>query len=257
MLSRRVTLGLAILAAASACAPASATVIPSAAAGPATAGAAESRADTTRLSVTGTATRSVPADRARIQVAVETENESAAEASRQNAAAMNRVLDAVRPAAGEGARIETTGYQLSPRYRQDRTSTGWPEIIGYQALNQVVVTVEDPDRVGPVLDAALESGANRVAGLDFFASDTESARLEALREATERARAEAELLADALGLVILGAESVSTSGGVSYPRMRAGLAMESMAMDTPVEAGSQTVSATVNITYLLGPESLR
>ena len=107
------------------------------------------------------------------------------------------------------------------------------------------------DLVGPVLDAALEAGANRVAGLAFFAADTESARLEAVAEATGQARREAGIIAGALGMSVVGVESVSTSAG-GGPVFRAEMDVQA-AMSTPVEAGSQSVSATVNVTFLLLP----
>lgn len=264
MILRRCAATAAVLTVLSACAPARASSAPATAAGlPATPGGSGPAAvavDTTRVSVTGRASRSVLADRARIQVAVETEGATAEEASSRNARTMNRVLDAVRGALdggpdGEG-RLETTGYRLDPRYRQDRNREGPPEIVGYQAVNRVVVTVEDVELVGPVLDAALDAGANRVAGLSFFASDTESARLDAVRTATEQARREAEVVAEAMGMEIVGVASVSTSGGGSVPVMRAGVEMQA-AMSTPVESGSQSVSATVNVTFLLLPEGSR
>lgn len=260
MTLRRCAATAAALTVLSACAPArAASTTPAAGEAPAALGAAAPTApvtDTTRVSVTGRASRTVPADRARIQVAVETEGSTAAEASAANAEVMNRVLDAVRAAVdtgpdGEG-RLETTGYRLNPRYRQDRNREGPPEIVGYQAVNQVVVTVQDVALVGPVLDAALEAGANRVAGLSFFASDTEAARLEAVREATGQARREAQVIAEAMGMTVVGVASVSTGGGGSVPIMRGDMEMQA-AMSTPVEAGSQSVSATVNVTFLLLP----
>lgn len=211
--------------------------------------------DTTRLTVTGSAEIRVPADRARLRIAVETEAATAAEAAAENAATMTRMLDRVRGLVREADQVETSGYQLFPRYRQRRDAEGGQEIIGYRAANQLVVTVAEVDRIGSVLDAALEGGANRVSELSFFASDTEEARMDALRQATERARREATVLAETLGLTLGAPETIQTSsrdgGG---PVMRMG--MEAMAMDTPVEPGSQTVSATVTITWrLLGSAS--
>ena len=246
---------VATLALGSACAPARAAhPAPSSSPLPVALAAAQ---DTSRLTVTGTASVRVAADRVRVQVAVETEAATAEAASRDNAATMNRVLDRVRPAAGSDARIETTGYQLSPRYRQAPDREQPPEIAGYRAVNQVVVVLTDVDRTGRVLDAALEAGANRVTGLSFFASDTEAARLDALRQATERARAEADAVAMALGLVIHSAENIQTSSGGVGPMFRGAMAESFQAMDTPVEAGSQSVEASVTITYRLLPGGAR
>jgi len=263
MILRRCAAMAAALTVLSACAPTgAASTTPATAVQPGTdpsTGLSTVTVDTTRVAVTGRASRTVPADRARIRVAVETEGTTAAEASAGNAGIMNRVLEAIRTAAdisGDEARLETSGYRLNPRYRQDRNRELPPEIVGYQAVNQVAVTVQDVELVGPVLDAALEAGANRVAGLSFFASDTETARLDAVREATDQARREAEVIAGAMGMTVVGVASVSTAGGGSVPIMRADMEMQA-AMSTPVEAGTQSVSATVNVTFLLLPAGSR
>ena len=50
-----------------------------------------------------------------------------------------------------------------------------------------------------MLDAALANGANQINSLDFFASNADSARHEALGQAVVRARADAEASARAAG----------------------------------------------------------
>ena len=208
-------------------------------------------ADSTRLTVSGFAQVQVPADRVRLRFAVETQAASAEVAASRNAETMRAVLESVRSRVGAEDRVETSGYRLSPRYRPSDDRDAGPEIVGYQAQNAVVVVLNDVDAVGSVLDAALEAGANRVAELSFFASDTEDARLEALREATARARREAEAIAESLGMTLGAPLTVQSSGGnrPSPIAMRAESAM--MAMDTPVQAGSESVSAGVTITFQL------
>jgi uncharacterized protein YggE len=236
--------GMAVL---TGCSPARATPAPST-----PGGARVATADTSRITVSGTASMDLPADRARIRLAVETVGATAAEASSSNAEIMQRVLNAVREPAGAGGRIETSGFTLAPRYRQSVPRDEAPEIVGYRATNQVEVVLDEVDRMGGVLDAALGAGANRVTGLDFFASDIEAARLEALREATARARDAAAAVAAALGMVLLSPETIRTSAPLPGPQleMRA-LAMQ--ASTTPVEPGSQTVQATVTVTWRIGP----
>lgn len=238
---------LVLLAVSAACAPTQAGAAAAASAMP----PPQPSADTTIVSVTGTATVSLPADRARIQLAVETEGATSQAASEANARLMTAVLDAVRPRVGREGTVETTGYRLNPRYTRGPDNTS--RISGYQALNQVVVTLAELDRVGPVLDAALEAGANRIASMSFFASDTEPARLEAIRLATAQARREADVIAEALGLRVVAPISVSTSGPVT-PVFRGDVAMAMEARTaTPVEEGSAQVTVTVNIQFRLGP----
>lgn len=200
----------------------------------------------------------VAPDRVRVSFAVETEADSAEEAARANAEAMTRAMEGIREAGGDlpGFRIETTGYSLSPRYRSIRDAPG-REIVGYTARNHVRVTVDEVDAAGRLIDAALASGANRVAGLQFLIRDSEPHRAEALREAVRRARAEAEVIAESLGLVL--GDPVAVEGGAEVDRPRVAAAAFRLEADappppTPVEAGALTVSASVTIRFALERE---
>lgn len=202
------------------------------------------------LQVSGSAQVEVEADEAQVTFAVETEAGTAEEASRRNAERMEAVLTALRETAVPGLELDTHGYSLQPRYRRP-DATGLREIDGYRATNMVVATVSDVSGVGSLIDAGVGAGANRVASLSFRASDTEAARLQALREAVDRARSEAEAIAGAMG-VSLGRVLEVTGGAdpiTPMPRFRA----EAMVQDasTPIEPGSQTVSASVTVRYAL------
>ncbi|MEJ2504097.1 MAG: SIMPL domain-containing protein [Gemmatimonadota bacterium] len=192
-------------------------------------------------------------DRARIHLAVESPAETARQASEANARAMDAVLRAVRELGIDPGRIQTRRLELRPRY--DRPREGEPRIVGYTAVNQVQVRIDDLDRVGPVVDAAVGAGANQVTGIDFELSDPSEAYHEALRTAIDRARDEAGVAADALGETLGPPLQVST-GGLQVPTPTPRYRMEalSMAADAapPVEAGELQVQAHVTIVFLLG-----
>ena len=213
-------------------------------------------ADRSILRVSAEARVEVAPDRARISFAVETEGETAREAGEANARLMDQVVRAVEETGVPGLRTETSGYALTPRYQPSRADQ--PRvIIGYTARNTLQVVMDDVDAVGRLLDVGLEAGANRVQGLHFEIRDPEPHRHEALREAVNRARSEAETIADALG-VRLGSPLEVQVGG-AQPVFRTDMQFaraEMMAMDaptTPVEAGLQTVQASVNIQYRIHP----
>jgi len=210
------------------------------------------------LTVTGTAEVEAPSDRARVLFAVETEGLTAREAGEANALLMTEVSDALR-AAGQGMagfRLETSGYSLTPRYGPVR-GTQPQEIIGYTARNTVQVRVDEVDGAGPLIDAALEAGANRVAGLGFEVRDPEPYRHEAVRNAVIRARAEAVVMAQALGMEL--GEAVDVQGGADMYFPRTFMASPARGMEmaadfaTPIEAGAQTLTARVTIRFRLEP----
>lgn len=204
------------------------------------------------IEVTGQAQVEVPADRVSISFGVETEAPSASEASTQNAEKMEAVVASLRESGVPGLEVETYGYSLTPEYRiQGREDPSRRSISGYRAMNNIRVTVPGVDRAGEILDAGVGAGANRVVNLQFDATNTREARLEALRRAVGVAREEAQTIAEAMD-VALG-PPVEVRGGATpgEPRMfaRAAMADEMGGVRTPIEAGTQTVSASVTILY--------
>jgi uncharacterized protein YggE len=209
------------------------------------------------IEVNGSASVEVAPDRARVSFAMETRAETAASAAAANADAMDAVLEALRAAGFDGLELETFGYSLNPVYEVTDNRRGTRQIIAYTVLNNVGATLHDVEAVGRVIDTAITAGANRVAGISFYASDTEAARREALAEAVRMARSEAETIAASLGHR-LGA-ALEVRGGAQRPIPRSygaeAMALSARAADTPIEAGDQTVSASVSIRFALGPET--
>ncbi len=207
------------------------------------------------IEVSGTAQVSVPSDRARISFAVETESAQAETAARDNADRMDRVIRAVRSEDLPGLSVETFGYALEPRYARQQGQEGEPRIVGYRALNHVRVSVDDVDAVGGLLDRAIAAGANRVASLQFEAIDTEPARLDAVGQAVRKARSEAEAMAAALGVELGPVLEVRGGAQMPAPLYRSMGRMEMVQMaaaPTPIESGSQTVTATVTVRFAIG-----
>lgn len=205
------------------------------------------------IQVNASATVQRAPDRAAVQIAVETLAETAGEATAGNAATMERVLVALRQLGIPDSHIQTARIELHPRYDHRRDGTP-PVIVGYQAVNQVGIRLDDIDLVGRAVDAAVQAGANRVTGVRFELSEPDAAYHDALREAVARARAEAQVVAAALDETLGPALQVSTGGGAPPPipmRMEA-FQRADMAADTPVQPGELDVHATVSITYRLG-----
>jgi uncharacterized protein YggE len=202
------------------------------------------------LRVTGTARISSRPDRVQIDIGVSTRAVRSEEAAAQNARQVEAVLAAVRRAAGPGAELKTVSYTLNPVY-QYHPKGEEPTLIGYVASNLVQVTLDDLARMGAVIDAATQSGANQVQGIQFTLRDTESVRAAALRQAATQARAEADVLAAALGLKIVRVLTVEEISPRVVPlRMSMGATRAAAAADaaTPVEAGMLDVSADVGLT---------
>jgi uncharacterized protein YggE len=212
----------------------------------------------TRIVVSALGTASRAPEQAVVNLAIETAARTAQAAAEQNAETMERIVAALRRLDIPEDQIRTTAYNMYPEYRHwdgrdPEMANRQPEIIGYRVMNQVMVTVDGAARAGAVIDAALGAGANRVDGLGFQLRDTEAVRADALREAMQKARAEAQLLADAAGLTLGPPIEISTSYGYMPPMppmpMYARDMAQAGAAPTPVQPGSVEVQANVNIVY--------
>lgn len=215
-------------------------------------GAAQAQEPRPFIEVSGSATVSVRPDRVRASFAVETRAAVAADASAENAVLMDAVVRALRQAGVPGLEIETFGYSLRPEYSW--SEPGRRQVIdGYTAVNHVRVSAADVSAAGRLVDAAIRAGANRVASLAFEASDTRAAREEALASAVESAAAQARAMAAALGRAL--GDPLEVRGGAQPPAPRGSpdiAFMRAEAVETPIEAGDVTVSASVTIRFALG-----
>ena len=200
------------------------------------------------IRVTGEATIKVSPDQAQIDIGVVTQAQNAQAAASQNAQKLDATIAALRKALGSGAEIKTISYSVSPNYRYPREG-GQPTITGYTASNIVQVKTNDLTKVGSIIDTATQTGANTIHSLRFTLKDEQAARAQALREAAMKARAKAEALASALNLKIQRVLHVEEGGQISAPIMYARAEMaQDAAVQTPIEAGTIDVQATVTLT---------
>lgn len=217
------------------------------------------RSEIPAVTVSGSGEVRVAPDEAVVRVGVLAEHEDAAETQDRANRIARGILDGVSELGVPEEAVQTSRLVLSPVYEQPRPQQrpAEPRIVAYRATNVVSVRLEELTRIGPVIDAAIEAGANRVEGVDFRLRDDREARETALTRAVEEARGKAATIAAALG-VELGPVLEAREGGVSIdvPRFAGGpraLTMEARAAEpTPVATGDITVSAEVTLRYRIG-----
>jgi uncharacterized protein len=198
----------------------------------------------------GEAIISAKPDRAEINIGLSTRALSAEAAAAQNATESTRLIAAIKQTLASGGQVKTSGYSLAPQY--DYQNGKAPRLTGYEATNSVIVTVDQLPLLGKVIDAATSSGANNINGITFTLRDSTAIREQALTEAATRARANAEALAKALGVQVVGVlEAEPSEVPIVRPRpvLFAGAAMAAAKQQaTPVEPGDLDIHATVTVT---------
>lgn len=88
------------------------------------------------------------------------------------------------------------------------TASGQPAGF-YRVSNMVQVSVRELDKIGAVLEAAIEAGANNVWGIYFGLEDTKPLEAKAREAAVKDARERAEILAELNGVDLANVISVS------------------------------------------------
>jgi len=191
--------------------------------------------------VTGEGVVQAAPDRAWIAVTAESRAANPREAQRRNADAMKPVQDKLRAAGVPAEAIRTIAYDLQQEWdfvNNRRVSRG------YVARNTIEVRVDAVDRVGELLEVAVESGATAVGGVRFDVKDRAKLEREALRLAVEDAFGKATAAARGLGgtITTLGrVVRIEEHGVVSRPPVPVLAAREAalQASDAPPIAAGQ------------------
>lgn len=204
------------------------------------------------ITVSGFGQVEVTPDQALVRLGVQTEAESAGDALSQNSERMEALLASLTDAGISRADIQTQNISLFPRYADPGPDaiTRTQQLVGYTVSNIVQVRVRDLDTLGDLLDAAIAAGSNTIENIQFVVSDTstrlDEARSEALVDARRKAQQLAEEVNGELGEVIM----INESG---LPVLPLGIAARADGFGgaAPVEPGTQTLSAQVQVTWRL------
>jgi hypothetical protein len=207
---------------------------------------AQNAANRPFLRAAGEGVVSVQPDLMKINVGVTAQGQTAQEAADRNAVRLSAVLMALRQLLGPNADLKTVTYSVSPIYRSQPGGEP-PTIVGYTANNTIEVTTADLTLAGRIIDVATQAGANNVTGLRFTLKDPEPARLQALKLATQQARAHTDAIAQGLGVkagAVLAASEGFASQIVPLATDRGGAAAGA---PTPIEVGTFEIRATVTL----------
>lgn len=122
-----------------------------------------------------------------IGTGVTTREPTAKGALQSNARKMNALIERIRAAGIKREDIQTSNFNLNVQYAH-YNSAQEPRFVGYDASNQVTVTVRDIERMGAVIDAMADGGANNFFGPSFRLEDDATQRRKARDLAFDEAR---------------------------------------------------------------------
>lgn len=201
------------------------------------------------IEVSASASVALEPDQAVIRLSVETFAKTALEATEDNAKKMNRMGKQLKRLGVAAPQIRTTQFVVDPQYDYKDGRQKDPRPIGYRVHNTVEVDILDIEKVGQVIDGAIDAGANRIMGLSFQARDSDGAYQAALVKAMKNAKKQAEAIVKGAGVNLGKLLWVSTSNRVPAPVYKTMRAEGMMASDTSISGGEVGIVANVRVRY--------
>ncbi len=180
-------------------------------------------------------------DEATVSAGVHTQAASASAALAQNATLMNAVVAALKGAGG--TELQTQQVSLYPQTDPKGTVTSYAADNSVSAKSKIA-------GAGALIDAAVGAGANTVNGPTLDVSGRDDLYRNALKKAVEDARAKAMALAAAGGFGVGPVSSVTEQGSAPQP-VFAAASPTAKSEATPVEPGTQDITADVTVTFVI------
>lgn len=202
--------------------------------------------DACKLKVQGKGTVKVQPDTAIIILGVVTENMQLKAAQEENSRIVANILDILRNMGIPSKDITTQSYVIEPQYDYIE---GKQVFRGYRVSHSLRITVRDISKVGEVIDAAVEGGANVVNSISFTVSDPSKYYRQALNVALEDAYVKSVSVGEKLTIrvcrVPVRIAEESEPYGVPVPLTLS----QPQAMTTPIQPGQIEITARITAIY--------
>jgi uncharacterized protein len=211
------------------------------------------------ITVDGEATIYVDPDHASIDFGVDTQAPTVSDALKQNNSKMNNVLDALQRTGLAHSDIQTTQFSITPQHPLVKSSTyqqyDYSIVSGYEVTNKITATVSDLTKVGEIVDAAANAGANSSNSVVFEIKNRDELLDKVRAQAMRNAQHKADMMANAVGamvgpLITVGNTAVRSMEYESAP-VAAPPPPPPPAPGTSILPGQLSVSANVTAVFAL------
>jgi len=208
------------------------------------------------LSVRGEAKISAPADTVNVNISIVSIDDSAVKAMDKNSSKMNVIFSQLKNIGLKDKEISTSNYNINPNYKRiTKISIDYkPEIVNYTLTNTISIKTKKMDKIGEILQACANSGANKINSIVFEISMPEKYKIQALTKASKNAQEIAQTLARSLNVKINKTLNVSIGSIYAEPYLAesANMMMKSYAATSPkIANGNIIFNANVNVKYAI------
>jgi hypothetical protein len=185
------------------------------------------------ITVSGTGSVTGEPDKARVQLTVQKSNPVMDKARADTVAVVEKFLALTKKLGIDPKKVRTTSALVNPEYRWEQ-QTNRQILTGYLVQRQLEVEVNDLDKLGALIEGAVEAGVNNVSPPMLDSSRRRELNRQALAAAAKDAEANARAIAETLGVKLGGIREL-TAGDATPPPPP--MPMVKMAMAEAADAG--------------------
>lgn len=198
------------------------------------------------VSVVGTGTVSIVPDKVLINSRIEHTGKSAIEVKKQNDKVVNDVIKYLKSQGIASKNIQTEYIRLNKEFNYNTKDTF------YSANQAISIELQDLKKYETIMSGLLDTGLNRIDGIEFMTSKKEELQSEARKEAVLDAQMKAREYAAALGQNIGKALRISEIQTDHYqPVYRVMEMKQDSAAQESIAPGEMEVKVKVNVDFLL------
>jgi len=206
------------------------------------------------VNVSGQGEVSAEPDLARVTLGVQARRPTMAEARKEVAATVDRVLALCKDLKVDPKYVNATRVQVQPDYSWDERNRK-QVLLGYIVSREVQVELRDLEQLGPLIERAVTAGVNQVSDPALDSTQRKQLERQAMTLAVQDARLNAETLAQAAGVGLGAVRTMSASGAPPVmPMYRSKMVMADAAAAPPApegnyEPGEMKFNASVSVEY--------
>jgi len=205
------------------------------------------------VTVDGRGEVSATPDLARISLAIEAHHEEMDKARGEALAVTRAFLGVTKQLGIDDKHVRSSGLTIRPEYRWNDVARR-QELTGYLVQRNFDVMLDDLDKLGDLMEGAVDAGVNQVSPPELLSSRDKELRRDALAAAARDAESNARLVAETLGARLGPARQVTTLGmAVPQPMYRERVMMAgAIAMDQAADTygtGEIRIEASVSATF--------
>jgi len=202
-----------------------------------------------KLKVEGTGSVKVQPDMAVVTLGAVTENMQLKTAQEENATRINGIIETLNRMGISPEDIQTQAYAITPQYDYVE---GKQVFRGYRVVHTLEVIIRDMDRIGEIIDEAVQNGANQVSGIRFTVSDPPRYYRQALEAAVDDALVKARTLGGKLNITVSPVpvriiEEVYQAGGPIVP-----YSLQMAEAATQIQTGRIEITARIDAVFAYG-----